>query len=373
MNLATFSFRDSLWLIRYILMTFSAFFMLAFVLLPTPQYYLYNTSGEKVNDAKYDEIEYIPDGVIRAKKKNLYFILYRSGKVSIDSLKYKPLQVTKNAILVEIDSLNKQIYIFKDKRSVTIKSEGDLVIGSIGYWIFDQNQNMWKYLNYCGDKIITDMYDDILGIFDGIIAVKQNNYWAIMNEYGEFISNFEFDDVGVPRENRIPVRKGDKYAFINYDGDVLTDYIYDETKFFRNGFCPVKIMDKWGLIDTLNILKVNPSYDEIDLFNEVPINVRNKKKWGFIDINGTEVLEFNYYKTMSFVGNYAFVKYNRFGRWKLIDKNGNQVTNLSFNKVIRVNHDLFWGMKYSVIHYILIVMILISLLAFVFEIFHRNK
>ncbi len=171
-----------------------------------------------------------------------------------------------------------------------------------------KKDQVFGYLNYCGDEIIPVQYELAEPFNNGRALVKKVNWYYIDKEGNEtdplegvaelkalpkgvtmakmlsgkytlIDNNYDktkqpitgfFDAIEPFYQKQIfKVRNGKKVGLINLDGTQKLNIQYDviEPSNVSNLF-RTKIEDKWGLIDSLGAVKFKTEFDEISTFNQ---------------------------------------------------------------------------------------------------------
>lgn len=172
-------------------------------------------NGEKILEAKYDEIEYLEhtkDFLVTSEQKKG---IISSNKKTIVKLQYDDIELMdydKKLYLVEVSG-NYGIIDFNGKKVINSDySEIGIDISN-----FKENNIKSKYI-----------------IAGNLIPVKRDNLWGFFNTNGEMVTDFKYDNIGyvtnnnkagsgysllyVPNYNVIVVGQNQKYSIITSDG-----------------------------------------------------------------------------------------------------------------------------------------------------------
>ena len=118
-------------------------------------------------------------------------------------------------------------------------------------------------------KLLTDfVYEDysLLGMYEGVLAMKKNGRWGYVNEKGKPITRFEYDVAQIGTDGRghktrmyavtngyIVVRKGDKWGLIDKQGKAVLPIEYEDlSQVNDSGQLWTKQNGTWSLLDLSN-------------------------------------------------------------------------------------------------------------------------
>ena len=316
---------------------------------------LLSTSGEFLSDFYYMLGSYAGDGMVCAKKDDLYGYLNLDGEVVIP-FQYKDANTFENGYALVgketkyyIDSKGKKIspefdnessryrnnfndIIFKVKKGEKYTCLSNRDKTQLAKWYDDitnftkdgyaivTNENKQAVSDTTG-KLVTEWYQRV-GYFGNNFRVKKNNKFAIF-AIGDEKPVF-YDYIGAEYENRILVKNNGKCGYLDSLGNFAVELSFVDAGSFKNGFAPVKKNGKWMFINKNGVLQDSHKYDYLDNFyNEmarVGVKKNNKMKYGYIDKDFKLVIPCNYDDSWAFDKKTAYVKEN--GKWFKIDKKG---------------------------------------------------
>ena len=196
-----------------------------------------------------DEVLYIENGNIRAKKMGLWAIL------NSDSVELTPF-------------IYSEIGIFENRRAI-VKKEGK-----------------YGYINENGDEIISCIYDEIQYFIKGRAKAKRNDKHGYINEIGNELIACVYDEIQSFIGDRAKVSRNNKYGYIDENGNEIIACVYDEIQNFIGNRAKAKKNGKYGYIDENGNETIACVYDKIELFTENKAKVEKNYRYGFIDENG---------------------------------------------------------------------------------------
>ena len=181
-----------------------------------------NLSGEKVINAKYDDLKEAKTGTFIAKTGENYGIINQVDETQVE-FKY---------------------------RGITYNDSADLYVAE------DENYNN-EVLNGNYEIKLTGMVTD-LDNEKGYIEIRQDDEYKYYNFRFE-----EENEADIFTSNTLFVSKQNgKYGFVDKDGNVVVDYIYDDvTNQNAFGYAGIKQDGKWGAINREGKVIQEPMYD----------------------------------------------------------------------------------------------------------------
>ena len=129
--------------------------------------------------------------------------------------------------------------------------------------------------------------------------------------------------------------------FIDLNGKLLTDEWFEEAWYFSNGRAMVSNGDGYNFLKTDGALLL-PNYVQwADEFDHGMAVIKNNNHFGVIDINGQTIIE-PQYNEISAIGEGFYAVKNDYNQETIIDKNGEYITSMWFNRVgaFSVNKEL---------------------------------
>ena len=186
-------------------------------------YGVIDTNGNVILEAKYDEIQYIPEsGDFLVKASEKYGILSKNKTTKV--------QIAYDSIeLMDGDS---QLYLVKkDEKYGVIDFNGKTKIyienDEIGINVSEFSQNGIKN-NYI--------------LAENLIPVKKDGYWGLFNKNGDQVTEFKYDSLGyiassnkdainllvIPDYNVLVVCQDKKYTLLNTSGKELFAMVADD-------------------------------------------------------------------------------------------------------------------------------------------------
>ncbi len=272
------------------------------------------------------------------------------------------------------------------------------VMPSQSQYIPVKRAGQWGLLDFSGKQIVSHVYDSIGVGFESSFPAKYVGSWGVINAFGTWLvqpTYFSIDKisdllVGEGRGFRTLLTSRGKSLFttrnelragnesievfgkegkglITRDGLVIFDPIYDQVRHlgdyyvghrpegavikdglgafvvrlddavqqvldYSEGFFLVKKDGLYGFLDEKGRIRIANRYDSARRFNEKMAPIKLIGKWGFIDQDERLVVQPQYLDVGAFRNGRAIVHRDFYG---LIDKEGNEVLEVSFRSIIR--------------------------------------
>ncbi|OQA95412.1 MAG: KWG Leptospira [Bacteroidetes bacterium ADurb.Bin217] len=109
----------------------------------------------------------------------------------------------------------------------------------------------WGFMDTLGNIVIPPSYEDAMGFYNNIAAVKKNDKWGFINTKDSIIIPFIFSNVKNFKNNRFWVKNDSAWALIDRNFNQLTEFEFNEVSYFEEGLAYVKKKSDWGFIDTM--------------------------------------------------------------------------------------------------------------------------
>lgn len=243
---------------------------------------------------------------------------------------YEKLEISNNCVIckkedkVQIYNLNEKSFLLECEKVREDKG---------GYWAF-YSEGKWGVLSTCYNNaprydndcyiIISNDYNDVKQLNEGLYSVQNNDKYQIQPNYGPLDECLRFIDAHpiYYNDHRLLAKKNNKYGFTNYKTITTIPFIYDEIKERKEKkLFDVRIGGAWGILslDGREIVQVkysevvfkkysniiyNPNYfnynDTWHEYFDIVEDVRSKRK-GVIDREGKELIPpiYNYINILS--------------------------------------------------------------------------
>ncbi len=244
-------------------------------------------------------------GFLKANEEELFPCVFDSV-VDVNNSDYRGLNdttvpINKGYFTRSYDD-NRYAKVKKDGKWGLITIDGKLAITFMYDDIYD--------FDYTKTSRMEGPYVDFWDYSGKVAVVKKGDKWGLINTQGEVIANFVYDQFFIPDvhlfyENRAAAKKDGKWGFLNEKGSPITSFIYDtigsnylespmEIETFKGGLAVVKKDGKVGAIDINGKEKIPFIYDYISNFKHQSTIAKMEEGWGYINKNGEEIIPLIY-------------------------------------------------------------------------------
>lgn len=332
------------------------------------KYGLIDFQGQEILPCEYDEITPIEglENVIKIKKEEKYGLVDNKGRKILETqyANIQPLgkENTSNYIIqteegkygiatysdkIVLDATYDQIQpIHKNDMYVVTKKGKQVVVNSQGEELLNGDYNQIK---------------DILKNKDQGIIFEKNGKYGVMNYEGEQIIPNTYEDLQEAKEGVLIAKQNGKYGIIDIQNAVQVDFIYlsiyyneqadiyvAEDENFNNEILDNTYQTKLtGILTDLNTQKgyieINQEdgykyYDlkfaQKDIKDIYPQNTlylsKKDGKYGFIDKDGNVIVDYIYDDATN-QNDYGYSAIKKDGKWGSIDNKGNVVIEPTYN------------------------------------------
>lgn len=280
----------------------------------------------------------------------------------------------------------------------------EAVMPSQSQYIPVKRAGQWGLLDFSGKQIVSHVYDSIGVGSESYFPAKYVGSWGVINAFGNWLVQptyfsierisdllvgqrrgfrtlltsrgktlFTTKDELKPGNESIEVLSRDGKGLITKDGLVIFDPIYDAVRHFEDfysgqqpegaviknglgafvvelddgvqevldyseGFFLVKKDGLFGFLDDMGRIRVANRYDSARRFSEEMAPIKLIGKWGFINKSEKLVVQPQYLEVGAFRKGRAIVNRDYYG---LIDKEGNEVLEVSFRMITRTQEDSY--------------------------------
>ena len=156
-----------------------------------------------------------------------------------------------------------------------------------------RKDQVYGFLNYCGEEVVPAQYEYAEGFNSGKALVKKVN-WYFMQANGEESDALENIADAKALKSGISMVKltNGKYTFIKNDYDKTKQFVaaqYDNIEsFYKKDLFKVQNLKKQGLIALDGSVRLQPIYDVIEPLQTVGLyRIKLEERWGIMDSLGT--------------------------------------------------------------------------------------
>jgi hypothetical protein len=223
---------------------------------------------------KFEDARPFQEGLAAAKLNGKWGFIDKNGRFVIDPQFVEAYYFNDGIAVVETKDKNGVI-----DRSGRMIAEGlDFIdIAAEGRIPESRKADLCRYgyLDYSGNQVIPELYDETSGFSEGIAAVRKDGNWGYIDRDGKTILPFIYDRARSFSNGLAAVKiKDGKWGYIDRDGKTVLPFIYDRAGWFSNGLASVKIGDKYGFIRKSGDFAFTlPSFDNSSGFDGVLVQV----------------------------------------------------------------------------------------------------
>jgi hypothetical protein len=197
--------------------------------------------------------------------------------------------------------------------------------GETGIFVVKDGADKVGLFSAITQKVIVEpQYFEIEGFSEGLATVKKRKpdfgfLRGAVDVNGNIVIPVEYEYLGVLREGLINFQKDNKMGFLDRNNNIVIPAMYYDFSAFRDGLAAVKVSEtgKYGYIDKNNTLVIAAEYEDANPFYDGFAAVAKKKGY-----------------SVNKVGQKASTVP---GEWVVINKNGKQIQERSFDKVSSLN------------------------------------
>lgn len=222
-----------------------------------------------------------------------------------------------------------------EKTYGVINSENKIVVplvyksifnsGEKGIFIVKDGTERVGLFSAITQKLLVDpQYFEIEGFSEGLATVKKRKpdfgfLWGAVDVNGNIVIPVEYDYLGVSSEGLINFQKDNKMGFLDRNNKIVIPAMYYNFSAFSDGLAAVKVSEtgKYGYIDKSNTLVIPAEYEDASPFYGGFTSVAKRKGY-----------------TTNKPGQKSVTVP---GQWVVINKQGKQIQERSFDKVSPLN------------------------------------
>ncbi len=151
-----------------------------------------------------------------------------------------------------------------------------------------QKGGKWIFLYENGEESALGKYDDIAmndryeAFFNGIAFVSENGSYRMINTEGETLNDAVFEDAYpfIEKNSYAAVKKDGKWGFTNRNGEIVIPCNYDDARSFSCGLAAVKKGGQWGYISYKDEFVIPAEYSYAEPFYEKRAFVQDNDGYG---------------------------------------------------------------------------------------------
>lgn len=274
----------------------------------TPLYYgLIDLDGKEIIPCIKNQILYIGNHIYGVEDSAGYWNIVNNTGQKINSTNYSGID---------------NFYLGLAKVSVSSADEYD----EYGYTL-----RKYGYIDETGKEVVPAIYDEISKISDNVYLVKKEYKYGLVDDHNNEIMSLNYTKIEKLSDNIISAQIENKIGFYNSKGNEISPPVFDDVKTISNNLIPVKKDNKWSLYSFSSRSEIAQKYDYIGNFSDGFATVFNGQtneygdpymgKYGLINREGNLIMPLIYEKIEYF--NNDLVRIKQEGLWGYADSLGN--------------------------------------------------
>lgn len=182
--------------------------------------------GEKLLEHEFDEIILLKGGLFLVKQNSQWGIRSSFG-TALTEVKYTSFDFLADHYLRLYTYGEKHLFSLACQKVIAQERISRFLPISEQYVMIKQGQKV-GVVDYCGQPVLVEDYDEILWFADGVFRVKRQGKWALAGTGDHLLTPFRFDyispanSIGLAK-NRLNGRIG----LINQDGELVIEAHYE--------------------------------------------------------------------------------------------------------------------------------------------------
>lgn len=215
---------------------------------------LFDSNGKVVVELPGDSAESTNVGVTFFRRKHLYGVMNRKGKV-----------------------------LHEPKYESPILTEGIWRVTEV-----KDNGRLGGFLNGDGTIIIDCQYDVAWSFFEGLATVRKGKVWQFIDPEGTVVLQPKAEGVGCFGDGLVAVKVKGKWGYIDKQGNMVIEPSYAIAEPFHDGVAVVGRPGKVGIIGRDGNVIVKPSFGTISNSSEGLLAARRSidEDYGYLGTNG---------------------------------------------------------------------------------------
>ncbi len=319
------------------------------------RYKLIKLNGEELNGRSFDIVENFNNSPYALVSNDGFWGAIDKNGMDIVPIIYDSIGKNSNGFICLKNAKRSYINFKGEVKKVENQKQFDFTISPHAFWsgiltvdsLSANNMKVYDHSEYFS-RYRRDSSSDCK-------ILKLNNKHAIFDNAGQQLTPFDYEEIYIKDyyDNTIIAIKNKFVHFIKYSKPngmisikptkitnfkIIVNYEIHGPRSISSQYYTVLQNSKWGVISQSNFeFVIDPIYDHIGFLPDESsflIPVKRDSKWGFIDTRTSSlVIPFKYDN----VGFYLYqnlwqVKIN--GRWRIINENGNFVSDLPFDDAV---------------------------------------
>jgi len=184
-------------------------------------------AGETIVNTSYEEILLLRNGLFLVKNNSQWGVLGPKGR-TLTEVKYTSFDFLTDHYLRLYTYGEKHLFSLACQRIIAQERISRFLPISEQYVMIKQRQKV-GVVDFCGQPVLSEDYDEILWFADGLFRVKRQHKWAIAGTGDRMLSSFQYDYISPANTIGLAkTRLAGKVGLINKTGTAIIPAQYDK-------------------------------------------------------------------------------------------------------------------------------------------------
>jgi len=200
-----------------------------------------------------------------------------------------------------------------------------------GYYTFVEDfDSNWLLIDQTHKVIDTLAFDNYQTFTKVYCAVANNNRWGLIDSSGQVKIPTKYELLKITDDNACIVKSAGKYGLVSYDDEIIKDFEYKRIKVLTDSEWLLFRNDIGYFYENLRTKVKSKTFEKASDIQDGLVIVRVNKQYSLFDLNTQKISKsFDYDKLE--VGGEGFWKYKQNGKWGILDREGNVLTEAKFD------------------------------------------
>lgn len=196
--------------------------------------------GETIVNMAYDEILLLQDVLFLVKRNSQWGVVGSHG-TALTEVKYTSFDFLADHYLRLYTYGEKHLFSLVCQQIIAQERISRFLPISEQYVMIRQREKV-GVVDYCGQPVLIEDYDEILWFADGVFRVKRYDRWALVGTGDQALTSFQYDYISPATTSGLAkARVGGKVGLVNKRGQLVIAVLYDKIDLngqIAKGFTP---------------------------------------------------------------------------------------------------------------------------------------
>lgn len=184
--------------------------------------------GESILETEYDEVLLLRTGLFLVKKNSQWGVKSEYGQ-ALTEVKYQSFDFLADHYLRLYAYGEIHLFSLACRRTIAQERISRFIPISDKYVMIKQHQKV-GVVDFCGQPILSEDYDEILWFDNGVFRVKRNEKWALMGTGDQPLTDFVFDYISPLQGKLALIRYRGKVGVLNQNGNQVIEPRYTKVE-----------------------------------------------------------------------------------------------------------------------------------------------